>query len=782
MHRGRVVSVIVRTKDRPILLKKALKSIVAQTYRPVEAVIVNDGGQDLDTVEIQEILGDIDLRYVKLDKSAGRAHAGNTGIEHARGEYAAFLDDDDLFYPDHLAILVDVLERYDYQAVYSDAHISYHDFDPDKTQIVEREKRLFTSKDFSYEELLVDNYIPLLCLLFRKETLKKYKGFDENFEIYEDWDLLIRIAEKHPFYHIPRITAEYVQWSRDLQVAQAPVFFDKAAAYHNHLILKHKNKYSSEIIKSLVQSRRLIHNYRHAIEEKELIISEGRSSAENLEKALREKEGHLSGLQREIQERDRSLTELAGKLEELQDLSARLEEDLRIRDARITELEETVGTCNMHTQNTERALQEREARLQELNKIVQDSEAYIADLKNTLDDRDIRLIELKKATLENGSAIARLEEQVRQKNFYIAHMETAKANIERVLRDREAALNRIYDSNGWKGLLLYYRMRDRILPPYTRRRSVIKSAVGRFRKLVKNASPDGLSFRESAACEPPSVVRGASAGNGDSAQSPNDQGCRGNEGRSAFDGMSVRDVNTTSKKAEVLVAGIYLANQENAVGHIVAELKSSKNYTVSQRWIALFGDAPSEEVKAVTISAPEKPEPKFVLLNRILAGEKLHRYDYILFCDDDIRLGQGFLDMFLGLQDKYDFSLAQPARTHNSYIDHPFVEQFDGLKARRTRFIEIGPVVSVRKDAFPVLLPFDESSHMGWGYDFVWPCLMEKMGMRMGIIDATPVDHSMRKPVMNYNYDEANKSMQNYLSRSPHLSKEEAFRILESYV
>ena len=229
------------------------------------------------------------------------------------------------------------------------------------------------------------------------------------------------------------------------------------------------------------------------------------------------------------------------------------------------------------------------------------------------------------------------------------------------------------------------------------------------------------------------------------------------------------------------MAGVYLANQENSVGHIVAELNGSKNYAVSQRWIALYGDAPSEEVKAVTISAPEKPEPKFVLLNRILAGEQLHRYDYILFCDDDIRLSPGFLDMFLGLQAQYDFSLAQPARTHNSYIDHPFVEQFDGLKARRTRFIEIGPVVSVRKDAFPVLLPFDESSHMGWGYDFVWPCLMEKMGMRMGIIDATPVDHSMRKPVMNYNYDEANKSMQNYLSRSPHLSKDEAFRILESY-
>ncbi len=766
-------------------MKKALKSIVAQTYRPVETVIVNDGGQDLDIVEIQKILGDIDLRYIKLEKSAGRAHAGNTGIEHARGEYAGFLDDDDLFYPDHLAILVDVLEQYDYQAAYSDAQISYHDFDPEKTQMAEREKRLFTSKDFSYEELLVDNYIPLICLLFRKETLKRHKGFDENFEVYEDWDLLIRIAEKYPFYHVPRITAEYVQWSSNLQVAQSPVFFDKTAAYHNHLIIKHKSKYTSEIIKSLVQSRRLLHNYKHNIEEKELIIREKSNFTENLEKAMQEKENHLSGLLKNIQERDHSLTELGRKLEELRNYAEGLEKDLQVKDARISGFTQSIDEKDKSNSRLESLVRERENRINELEKTVNTCNAHtqnIADLKNTLNDRDIRLIELKKATLENESAIAKLEEQIRQKNSYISHMETAKANIERALRDRDTTLNRIHNSNGWKGLLLYYRIRDKILPPYTKRRSVINSAVDGFRRLLKKSSPARPTFDEcNITTESPPGMRISVTADRDYAQRVNEHDFHKNEGRSRFDGVTIRDVNAPSRKGEVLVAGVYLANQENSVGHIVAELNGSKNYTVSQRWIALYGDAPSEEVKAVTIAMPEKPEPKFVLLNRILAGEQLQRYDYILFCDDDIRLSPGFLDMFLGLQDQYDFSLAQPARTHNSYIDHPFVEQFDGLKARRTRFIEIGPVVSVRKDAFPVLLPFDESSHMGWGYDFVWPCLMEKMGLRMGIIDATPVDHSMRKPVMNYDYAEANKSMQSYLSRSPHLSKDEAFRILESY-
>ena len=231
----------------------------------------------------------------------------------------------------------------------------------------------------------------------------------------------------------------------------------------------------------------------------------------------------------------------------------------------------------------------------------------------------------------------------------------------------------------------------------------------------------------------------------------------------------------------VLVIGIYLSGQKNNVEHLVNHFNTPSQWQVFQKWIAIGGNAQSEEVRKVTVMNLQNGLPKFVLLNKLLAKETLGRYDFIIVSDDDISLPPDFLNTYLDLVLKYDFALAQPARTHNSYIDHPFVEQLDGLKARRTRFIEIGPLISIRRDAYSILLPFDESSHMGWGYDFVWPCLIEKMGLRMGIADATPVDHSLRKPVKNYNYDKANKSMEDYLSRNPHLTKGEAFRILESY-
>src|SRR3990170_7346574 len=96
-----LVSIIVRTKDRPKLLRRALQSIAVQTYRPIEAILVNDGGCDLDVDGLKTILGDVSLNYVRLEKNTGRAHAGNVGIENARGEYVGFLDDDDVLYPGH---------------------------------------------------------------------------------------------------------------------------------------------------------------------------------------------------------------------------------------------------------------------------------------------------------------------------------------------------------------------------------------------------------------------------------------------------------------------------------------------------------------------------------------------------------------------------------------------------------------------------------------------------------------------------------------------------------
>jgi hypothetical protein len=233
--------------------------------------------------------------------------------------------------------------------------------------------------------------------------------------------------------------------------------------------------------------------------------------------------------------------------------------------------------------------------------------------------------------------------------------------------------------------------------------------------------------------------------------------------------------------SRVLAVGVYLADREHRAPAISGELARSERWTVDQRWAALGRAAPPAELAAVTVERVQRPTPKFVLVNRLLAACDLDRYTHLLVCDDDVTLPDCFVDRYLEEVERHDLALAQPARSHESWIDHPIVEQLDGLRARRTRFVEIGPVFSIARQAFHTLLPFDEASPMGWGYDFVWPVIVERAGLRMGIVDATPVAHDLRPPVAFYSEDAATAAMDRYLAEHPHLSRAEAFAILEAF-
>lgn len=243
----------------------------------------------------------------------------------------------------------------------------------------------------------------------------------------------------------------------------------------------------------------------------------------------------------------------------------------------------------------------------------------------------------------------------------------------------------------------------------------------------------------------------------------------------------MRDVVRKPAERPVLIAGIYLADKKNAALHITRELADSSNWKVEQRWVSLGERQPDADLAPLTVQVTNAPSPKFLLLNQILKAVELRDFEYVIVSDDDIVLPAGFLDSYLALVSRHNLAVAQPARTHDSYIDHRFVEQLDGIDARWTRFVEIGPLFSLHRSAFDHFLPFDEASPMGWGCDYVWPLVAEKHELKMGIVDAVPVAHNMRKPVAYYDHGTTGNAMRDYLAERPHLSKKDAFFILESY-
>jgi hypothetical protein len=228
----------------------------------------------------------------------------------------------------------------------------------------------------------------------------------------------------------------------------------------------------------------------------------------------------------------------------------------------------------------------------------------------------------------------------------------------------------------------------------------------------------------------------------------------------------------------VLILGVYLADRPNTADHLMESFQATNHCRVDQRWIALNGKPLTDVARRYTVDVLNGYHPKFALINAVVRQSSLHAYDYLIISDDDIRVPRRFIDAFIGWQQHMDLSLAQPARTWNSYIDHRFVRRRIFLAARQTRFVEIGPLFSVHRSLFDHLLPFNEESPMGWGYDLVWPVLVAAAGKTMGIIDATPIDHSLRSRNNAYSYNRELENMAKYLAERAHLRQSEAFCIL----
>jgi len=200
------IAVVIRTRNRPALLREALESLRAQTARPGQVVVVNDGGAS--PREVTDAFRDaFDVQLEEPRQRRGRSAAANRGVAVASQELVAFLDDDDRCFPDHLERLASGQRQGPEPAVYSDAvTIVYgqgeNGWEP-------RVRTLQYSLDFDPDYLLYANYIPIHTLLLPRELFTKVGGFDEGLEYSEDWDFLIRLAAETPFRHLRAVTCEY---------------------------------------------------------------------------------------------------------------------------------------------------------------------------------------------------------------------------------------------------------------------------------------------------------------------------------------------------------------------------------------------------------------------------------------------------------------------------------------------------------------------------------------------------------------------------------------------
>ncbi|MDN6751418.1 MAG: glycosyltransferase, partial [Staphylococcus equorum] len=198
-----LTTVVIPTYKRPDSLNRAIDSILEQTYKNVEIIVVDDnfsGSVDRKITEelMKEYEDKVNIRYLQHSSNLGGSAARNTGLKVAKGEYITFLDDDDEFSEVKIERQISCLENLDES--WGCCYSAY--------RIVKSENSFQVSSESRSGDLYIEALMRTLFmgsgsnLLLRKSVVDEVEGYDESFVRNQDIEFLVRVLEKYKIAYI----------------------------------------------------------------------------------------------------------------------------------------------------------------------------------------------------------------------------------------------------------------------------------------------------------------------------------------------------------------------------------------------------------------------------------------------------------------------------------------------------------------------------------------------------------------------------------------------------
>jgi glycosyltransferase involved in cell wall biosynthesis len=194
------VSVIMPAYNSARFIGRSIAAVLKQDLLDLELLVIDDGSTD-ETLAV--VKGYEDKRIRSFTKAnGGAASARNRGLREARGEYVAYCDADDVFFPDHLSSLAEYLDSH------PEVGLAYT-----RAQILgpQDEKRAELGKPYDYKKLQIECLIVPSLALHRRACSAAIGPWDENLNSNEDWDFFLRIADNYPVVFIDKITLSWVR-------------------------------------------------------------------------------------------------------------------------------------------------------------------------------------------------------------------------------------------------------------------------------------------------------------------------------------------------------------------------------------------------------------------------------------------------------------------------------------------------------------------------------------------------------------------------------------------
>ncbi|RKZ08226.1 hypothetical protein DRQ25_09560, partial [Candidatus Fermentibacteria bacterium] len=194
--RNRLVSIIMPTYNRAGLITAAINSVVEQTHKNWELLILDDGSDDETSMVVGNFSDDVRIKYIKKEHG-GVCQARNAGLDLAQGERVAFLDSDNLWDSEFLALLLAAIEINNIEIAYCGLRLQQNG------RIVG-----YRGDVFDYSECLKINYVDLNALLFRRSVIGDFR-FDESIRRMNDWDFLLLVAVKRNVEYFAFVGVSY---------------------------------------------------------------------------------------------------------------------------------------------------------------------------------------------------------------------------------------------------------------------------------------------------------------------------------------------------------------------------------------------------------------------------------------------------------------------------------------------------------------------------------------------------------------------------------------------
>lgn len=227
------VSVIIPTYNRGYIIRRALQSVYSQTWKDFEIIVVDDGSTDNTEVILEEeCLRHPNVKYIRHEVNRGVPVARNTGILNSKGEYIAFLDSDDRWFPTKLYEQMRVFQsnREEIGLVYT----GYKWYEPNGNVI----KVIPKYEGYVFNKLLSNNFIACSSVVVPRKVLDVVGLFDMHLTANQDYDMWLRIAKKYPIKFVPKLLVEINMHGSDRISIN---YKNKAISYYN-LYLKYKHE------------------------------------------------------------------------------------------------------------------------------------------------------------------------------------------------------------------------------------------------------------------------------------------------------------------------------------------------------------------------------------------------------------------------------------------------------------------------------------------------------------------------------------------------------------